>query len=83
MLSSRRMPAEYNAPYAQDSYAARKRSRSFAGPVAVPLGSAYSEPHQRPNARRSASNHRDSERERERMHRRYDSSEFNTNLSIF
>lgn len=57
LANSRRLPAD--AHYAADaSLIARKRSRSFAGPVAVPLGSAYSEPrHSRPPHRRSASSH--------------------------
>ena len=47
---------------------ARKRSRSIGGPIAVPLGTAYSEPRaSRPPHRRSAStHHRDPAYERER-----------------
>ncbi|KAL5526056.1 hypothetical protein ACEPAG_7394 [Sanghuangporus baumii] len=68
LATSRRIAAD---PYASDGAAAmmaRQRSRSLAGPVAVPLGTAYSEPRvSRPPHRRSAStHHRDPVFERER-----------------
>ncbi|KAI5115749.1 hypothetical protein M0805_002343 [Coniferiporia weirii] len=54
--TSRRVAPEHGHPYAHHDPIGRKRSRSFAGPVAVPLGSAYSDP-PRSSHRRSASSH--------------------------
>lgn len=55
---SRRVPDyAYAQAQMQDSMA-RQRSRSIGGPIAVPLGTAYSEPERvRPPHRRSASSH--------------------------
>ncbi|EJD06469.1 uncharacterized protein FOMMEDRAFT_17022 [Fomitiporia mediterranea MF3/22] len=76
LTQSRRLPAEH---FASDASFSRARSRSLAGPIAVPLGSAYSEPrHVRPPHRRSAStHHRDPAYERDyelaRSHSRHGS----------
>lgn len=57
LTNSRRVPDYAYASHMQDVMA-RKRSRSFGGPVAVPLGTAYSEPERvRPPQKRSASSH--------------------------